>query len=79
MHDFGVATELLKAGRSIKREGSLHTHSSFFLKNVDGVPCLFERLRRGTLSEIVERPAVFGWDDVIATNWQVVESSSTGR
>jgi hypothetical protein len=76
MLDISGALNSLKAGHSIERPGSNMRGTSYFVKNENGRDTLFVRQTRTNSSEVIEEPTAFDWDDLIATTWQVVESSS---
>jgi hypothetical protein len=66
MVDFVTATELLKAHHSIERPGSNVPTGQFFLKSMNGKQYLFQRVYLAVTDELVESPAIFEWDDIIA-------------
>lgn len=70
------AKAALEANQLISREGSNHTDATYFLTNENGRAYLFQRTvsaRYGT----IESPAVFDWDDMLATNWRIVNECNT--
>ena len=76
MLDINGALNLLKAGHSIQRTGSNMMGTSYFLKNENGKEYLFVRQARLNSSEVIEEPTAFDWDDLTATTWQVVQTTS---
>ena len=76
MLDISGALNLLKAGHSIERPGSNMKGTSYFLKKENGKECLFVRQTRLNLSEVIEEPTAFDWDDLNEKNWQVVQAAS---
>jgi hypothetical protein len=76
MVDFVTAIELLKAHHCIERLGSNVPTGQFFLKSMNGKQYLFQRVYLAVIDELVESPAIFEWDDIIATDWQVAGTSS---
>ena len=76
MVDFVTATELLKARHSIELPGSNVPTGQFFLKSMNGKQYLFQRVYLAVTGELVESPAIFEWDDIIATDWQVVGTTT---
>jgi hypothetical protein len=76
MLDISGALNLLKAGHSIQRPGLNMEGTSYFLKTENGTECLFVRQTRLNSSEVIEEPTAFDWDDLTATTWQMVETTS---
>ncbi len=79
MPDIATALNLLKAGHSIHRPDSNARNTSYFLRKEHGKDHLFVRQTRLNSSEVIEEPTAFDWDDLIATNWEVVTSPSNSR
>jgi hypothetical protein len=77
MLDITGALNLLKAGRSIERQGSNMKGTSYFLKNENGKNYLYVRQTRHNSAEAIEEPTAFDWDDLTATTWQAVETASS--
>ncbi len=77
MLDIASALNMLKAGHSIRRPDSNHSNTSYFLKELNGKEHLFVRQTRLDSSEVIEEPSTFDWEDLIATNWEVVTTPST--
>jgi hypothetical protein len=75
--DISSALEKLKAGHTIQRPDSNLRNTSYFLKKYHGKDHLFVRQTRLHSSEVIEEPSTFDWDDLIATNWEVVTTPST--
>jgi hypothetical protein len=69
MLDFMTAAELLKEHHSIERQGSN-------LPSISGKQYLFQRVYLPLSGEFVESPTRFEWDDIIATDWEVVGTTS---
>ena len=76
MLDFMTAAELLKEHHSIERQGSNVPTGQFFLKSISGKQYLFQRVYLPLSGEFVESPTRFEWDDIIATDWEVVGTTS---
>ena len=76
MLDFMTAAELLKEHQSIERQGSNVPMGQFFLKSMNGKQYLFQRVYLALTDEFVESPTRFEWDDIIATDWEVVGTTS---
>jgi hypothetical protein len=72
MLDINSALNSLKAGHSIQRPDSSLRNTSYFLKTENGKQHLFVRQTRLNSPEVIEEPSTFDWDDLIATNWEVV-------
>ena len=72
MLDIASALNLLKAGHTIQRPDSNMSNTSYFVRKENGKDCLFVRQTRLNSSELIEEPSTFDWDDLIATNWEVV-------
>ena len=77
--DINGALNALKAGHSIQRPDSNLRNTSYFLKKDNGKEVLFVRQTRLTSSELIEEPSTFDWEDLTATNWEVVTTTSTLR
>jgi hypothetical protein len=72
MHDISSALNLLKAGHTIQRPDSNMSDTAYFVKEYNGRQHLFVRQTRLNSPEVIEEPSTFDWDDLIATNWEVV-------
>jgi hypothetical protein len=72
MHDISSALSLLKAGHTIQRPDSNMSNTAYFLKEYNGKLHLFVRQARLNSSEVIEEPSTFDWEDLVATNWEVV-------
>lgn len=72
MHDITSALNLLKAGHTIQRPDSNMSNTAYFVREYNGKPHLFVRQARLNSSEVIEEPSTFDWDDLVATNWEVV-------
>ena len=70
--DITSALKKLKEGHSIQRSGSDMKHTSYFLKKEHGKDHLYVRQTRQHSAEAIEEPTAFDWDDLTATNWEVV-------
>jgi hypothetical protein len=77
MLDITSALNMLKAGHSIQRPDSNLRNTSYFLRKHNGKEHLFVRQTRLNSSEVIEEPSTFDWDDLTATNWEVVTTTST--
>jgi len=77
MFDISGALNLLKAGHRIQRPDSNMRNVSYFLKYDNGKQYLFVRQALENSIELLEYPSTFDWDDLIATTWEVVSTTST--
>ena len=76
MLDITSALNMLKAGHSIQRPDSNLRNTSYFLKKYNGKEHLFVRQTRLNSSDVIEEPSTFDWDDLTATNWEVVTAAT---
>jgi hypothetical protein len=77
MLDICAALNMLKAGHRIQRPDSGIRYTSYFLKYDHGKQYLFVRQAPENSTELLEYPSTFDWDDLIATTWEVVSTTST--
>jgi hypothetical protein len=75
--DIAGALNMLKAGHSIRRPDASLRNTSYFLGKHNGKDHLFVRQTRLNSSEVIEEPSTFDWEDLIATNWEVVKPPTT--
>jgi hypothetical protein len=75
MLDITGAVKMLKEGHSIHRPDSNLRNTSYFLKKEHGKDHLFVRQTRLNSTEVIEEPSTFDWDDLIATNWDLVKTT----
>ena len=77
MFDISSALKMLREGHSIQRPDSNMRNTSYFLKKENGKEHLYVRQNRMDSSEVIEEPSTFDWDDLTATNWEVVTATPT--
>ena len=53
--------------------------TSLLLKHEHGKDHLYVRQSRLNSSDVIEEPSTFDWDDLTATNWDVVKTPSAVR
>jgi hypothetical protein len=53
--------------------------TSYFLRHEHGKDHLYVRQSRVNSTEVIEEPSTFDWDDLTATNWDVVKTPSPVR
>jgi hypothetical protein len=76
MLDICAALNMLKAGHRIQRPDSNMRYTSYFLKYDNGKQYLFVRQALENSTELLEYPSTLDWDDLIATTWEVVSTTS---
>ena len=79
MSDINAALKMLKEGHTIQRPDSNMSGTSYFLRHEHGKVHLYVRQSRANTSEVIEEPSTFDWDDLIATNWDVIKTPSAVR
>jgi hypothetical protein len=75
--DINGALKMLKEGHTIQRPDSNMSGTSYFLRHEHGKDHLYVRQLRVNSSDVIEEPSTFDWDDLTATNWDVVPAPAT--
>ena len=63
----------LANGLSVTRNDSNERSAEYFLESTNGKRRMFTRTHRNGVTLI--NPAIFDWDDIVATDWKVVQAS----